>query len=153
MKQLALRYLSFEDLTTKELHDILQLRTRIFVVEQDCPYLEVDGQDPKSLHILGYFAGQFNAYLRIVFPPVDSETYHIGRVVVGPDLRKKGLGTELIKAALKWTQEHAATPKIRVQAQEHLKPWYETLNFHSISEPYPWDGIPHIDMEWRASSS
>ncbi len=153
MKQLALRFLPFDDLTTRELHDILQLRTRVFVVEQECAYLEVDGQDPKSLHILGYFAGQFNAYLRIVYPSIDSETYHIGRVVVDPDFRKKGMGTQLMKAAMEWIQKHAASPKIRVQAQEHLQPWYESLNFHPISDTYPWDGIPHIDMEWRSTSS
>ena len=147
MSKLAYRCISFSELNLWEWHDIVQLRTDVFVVEQKCPYPEIDGRDLVSQHLLGYYGGGFHAYARIVPPSANDDHFHIGRVVVRKGYRGSGLGKELMRACVKWIQSQETDAGIHVQAQAHLKDWYNSMGFCVIGPPYDWDGIPHVDME------
>ncbi len=137
---------TFDELSIYELHDLLQLRSEVFVVEQDCVYQDVDGKDPKALHVLGFVKDKLVAYTRCFPPGVYFEEAAIGRVVVDMEYRKYKLGHEIMKASLEAIQKHYRTEKVKLSAQEHLKKFYETHGFHQVGEGYLEDGIPHIAM-------
>jgi ElaA protein len=145
MKTLSTRTLQFEQLSIYELHDILQLRSSVFVVEQDCVYQDMDGADFKSTHILGYAAGQFAAYSRIL-PPDEKDIVHIGRVLVAQKFRKQRLGRQIMDQSIKFCRSTYAKNPVVLAAQCYLKHFYESLGFKAISEDYLMDGIPHLDM-------
>lgn len=149
---IATRCLPFGSLSIHEWHDIVRLRVDVFVVEQECPYREIDGRDIHAQHMLVYGGGELNGYARILFPENSDKAFHIGRVVLRASHRGRGWGTDLMVACLRWIQKREAQATVRVQAQAHLQPWYEDLGFYLISdEPYDWDGIPHVDMEIQLS--
>jgi len=137
----------FSELTTDEFHDILQLRINTFVVEQDCPYSELDGKDRKAYH---YFAktddGQIAAYTRIFKPGDYYEEPSIGRVVVNPEFRGEGLGYELMKGSVASIEELFGERNIKIGAQKYLKDFYESLGFKKLGDEYLEDGIPHVYM-------
>ncbi len=136
----------FEDLSVYELHDLLRLRTDIFVVEQACAYAEIDGRDPACIHILGRdAAGVVIAYARII-PPAESGRPHIGRVVVRKDMRGNGFARELILFTLATLFELYGSMRSELAAQAHLEKFYAGFGFKRIGGEYPWDGIPHVDM-------
>jgi len=137
---------SFEDLNTNELYDLLQLRSEIFVVEQDCVYQDIDGKDDKALHILGYVDGVLAAYTRCFAPGDYFKQASIGRVVVRQSFRGKDYGHEIMKASMFAIQEHFHTSEIKLSAQTYLKAFYESHGFHCVGEGYLEDGIPHIGM-------
>ena len=137
---------SFDELTTIELHNLLQLRSEVFVVEQDCVYQDIDGKDFKALHIIGQKDGKVVAYTRCFAPGIYFEQAAIGRVVVPKDQRAFGYGHVIMKASLKAIKEHYKTENIKLSAQEHLKKFYESHGFSQIGEGYLEDGIPHIAM-------
>jgi ElaA protein len=149
MSKLAYRCVSFSELNLWEWHDIVRLRTDVFVVEQECPYPEIDGQDEKSQHLLGYFAGGLNAYARIVPPSENGDNFHVGRVVVRKGFRGIGLGREVMGYCLQWIQAQGTAAGIHVQAQTHLMDWYNSMGFRKLAGPYDWDGISHVDMEFK----
>mgnify|MGYP005808189313 CR=1 FL=1 len=136
----------FEELSVHELHDILQLRSEVFVVEQDCVYQDVDGKDPKALHVLGFINNKTVAYTRCFPPGVYFKEAAIGRVVVEMEHRKFKLGHEIMKASMEAIKKHYHTENVKLSAQEHLRKFYETHGFHQIGEGYLEDGIPHIAM-------
>ncbi len=136
----------FDTLTVLELHDLLRLRSDVFVVEQQCIYPEIDGQDPSAMHILGIAPkGELAAYARIL-PPQTDGVPHLGRFVVHPDHRGSGLGHALIRVALaeaaRWTGRTASA----LAAQTHLEALYAQHGFERSGADYDWDGIPHVDM-------
>lgn len=137
---------SFDELTIYELHDILQLRSEVFVVEQDCVYQDIDGKDQKALHIIGYKNEKVVAYTRCFPPRVYFEEAAIGRVVVAQGERKYGYGHDIMKASIQAIDNVFQTENIKLSAQTHLKKFYETHGFHQIGEGYLEDGIPHIAM-------
>lgn len=140
------RALEFNALTTLELHDLLQLRTNVFVVEQNCPYLEVDGADPTALHVLGTTSsGELIAYARVLVPGADGLP-HIGRVVVQAQHRGAGLGRACMSKAIDAVQGKYGGPRCALSAQAHLQPFYRSFGFIPIGAEYLLDGIPHIDM-------
>lgn len=138
---------TFEELSLNELYDILRLRTEIFVVEQNCPYQELDENDQKSIHLLCKIKGHLVGYLRILFPGVVFENFTIGRVVVSNDFRKMGIAREMMLLAIDKIETEFHSSKIMISAQTYLINFYENLDFKPIGEEYLEDNIPHIDMQ------
>lgn len=138
---------SFSELTTSELYQILQLRSEVFVVEQDCVYQDIDFKDQKALHVLGFKNDTIIAYTRIFKPGYYFENSSIGRVVVKESERKFGYGHELIKVSIKAIETEFKVTEITISAQLYLKKFYESHGFIQIGETYLEDGIPHIRMD------
>lgn len=139
-------FLSFNDLDAATLYAIMALRQRVFVVEQNCVYLDADGADPKCLHLIGVLEGQIVAYLRVVPPGVKFAEASIGRVVTAPEARGKGIGRELVTEGIARTHALFPNQPIRIGAQQYLEAFYGSLGFVTQSEPYDEDGIPHVEM-------
>jgi len=137
---------TFEELSIHELHDLLLLRSEVFVVEQDCVYQDVDGKDPKALHVLGLVNNKIVAYTRCFAQGIYFEEASIGRVVVDMEHRKFKLGHEIMKASMEAIKKYYNTEKVKLSAQEYLQEFYKTLGFHQIGEGYLEDGIRHIAM-------
>ena len=137
----------FSELNTTELYEILQLRSEVFVVEQDCVYQDIDFKDQKSLHIIGYKNDKIVAYTRIFKPGDYFDNASIGRVLVVASERKYGFGHELMKASIVAIKEHFKVTEITISAQKYLKKFYETHQFIQVGEEYLEDGIPHIRMD------
>jgi ElaA protein len=138
---------NFKELTTKELYNILQLRSEVFVVEQDCVYQDVDYKDQKALHIFGFKNDKIVAYTRIFKPGDYFENASIGRVVVAEIERKFGFGHKIMKASITAIKTHFKVDKITISAQKYLKKFYESHRFIQVGEEYLEDGIPHIRMD------
>lgn len=136
----------FTQLNTTELYDLLQLRSEVFVVEQDCVYQDIDGKDEKALHILGYKNKKLVAYTRVFKPGDYFEAASIGRVVVAVNERKNKFGYDIMNAAMEAVKKQFNTNKITISAQTYLKRFYNKLGFFETGEPYLEDGIPHIKM-------
>lgn len=138
---------NFFDLTITELYQILQLRSEVFVVEQDCVYQDIDFKDQKALHILGVKNDTIIAYTRIFKPGHYFENASIGRVVVKESERKFGYGHELMNVSIQAIETEFKVQKITISAQLYLKKFYESHGFIQIGETYLEDGIPHIRMD------
>jgi len=136
----------FYELTIDELYALLQLRSEVFVVEQDCVYQDIDYKDQKALHILGYKDEKLVAYTRLFKGGDYFEYASIGRVVVREAVRKFGYGHDIIRASISAIFEEYGEKKIKISAQTYLKKFYETHGFYQIGEGYLEDGIPHIAM-------
>ena len=136
----------FKELNTTELYQVLQLRTEIFVVEQDCVYQDMDGKDQKALHVLGYKNSELVAYTRIFSPGDYFKEASIGRVVVKQSERKHKHGYEIMVSSINAIKLNFKTDKIRISAQTYLKRFYNNLGFNEVGEEYLEDGIPHIHM-------
>ena len=138
--------LTAAELTATQLHDILRLRVDVFVVEQQCPYPDVDGLDllTTTRHLLATTADGLAAYSR--FLP-DDDAVRLGRVVVAPAHRATGLGRELVSRSLAVCARHWPGLPVRIAAQAHLRDFYGGFGFMVSSEPYDEDGILHVDMQ------
>jgi len=137
---------TFSELNTQELYAILQLRSEIFVVEQDCVYQDLDGKDKKALHVLGIKHNKIVAYTRIFKPGDYFEYASIGRVAVAQDERKYGYGREIMHASIKAIKRAFGVSQIKLSAQTYLLKFYGDLGFNPTGEGYLEDGIPHIAM-------
>ena len=133
---------AFDELTIRELYAIVALREAVFVVEQNCPYLDADGVDPQSRHLWADADGTLHAYLRIVPAGVKFPEVSIGRVITAPIARGTGLGKRLMKHGIAL----AGAVPIKIAAQAHLEKFYTELGFARTSDVYDDDGIPHVDM-------
>ncbi len=136
----------FHALKVQELYEILQLRSAIFVVEQDCVYQDVDGKDSKALHVIGTKNGKVVAYTRIFKPGDYFEVSSIGRVAVCKEKRKYGYGIIIMNASIKAIQDNFNATQIKLSAQTYLIKFYKDLGFKETGETYLEDGIPHIQM-------
>ena len=136
----------FEELELQELYDVLQLRSEIFVVEQDCVYQDIDGKDDKALHVLGVEQKELVAYTRCFPPGFYFEEAAIGRVVVGKSARTKNYGHAILEASINAIRENFETDTIRLSAQKYLTRFYESHGFQQTGDGYLEDGIPHIAM-------
>lgn len=134
---------TFSELTNEELFKIFKERVAIFVVEQNCPYQEIDDLDPISLHHFFEEEGEIIAYDRI-YPK--GQTVHIGRVIVDSRYRKAGLGLKLLEESLDIIAEKFPDCKVEIEAQAHLQNFYGKVGFHTISSVYLVDDIPHVKM-------
>ena len=138
---------SFESLSVFELYDILRLRSEIFVVEQNCVYLDLDGKDQKALHLFGTFEGKIVAHARLLKPGISFVHASIGRVTVDAKYRERKWGHELMRQAIEGILEHYGATQITIGAQLYLKKFYESHGFVQTSEMYLEDDIPHIQMD------
>lgn len=141
----------FGELTLDELYSILELRSKVFIVEQNCLYNDPDGKDQVAWHLIGTEEDQLIAYSRILPPGVVYTDPAIGRVVTSPLKRKSGLGRELMTRAIKHCEDLFGKTSITLSAQAYLKKFYESLGFSAIGDEYLDDGIPHIKMTSKPS--
>jgi len=137
---------TFSELTTTELYDVLQLRSEVFVVEQDCVYQDIDGKDQKALHVLGYKDETLVAYTRIFKPGDYFKEASIGRVVVRQNERAFKYGYAIMETSISAINTQFKAITIKISAQEYLKTFYTNLGFQQQGNPYLEDGIPHIAM-------
>jgi ElaA protein len=136
----------FETLTVSELYCILKLRSEVFVVEQNCVYLDADGKDLAAHHLCGWLHNQLVAYCRILPPGLSYPEASIGRVLTHSAHRKDGYGKQLMKRAIQKTYSLYPVPAIKIGAQQYLLAFYTNLGFQAVGEPYLEDDIPHITM-------
>jgi ElaA protein len=136
----------FNELTTKELYNLLQLRSEVFVVEQDCAYQDIDGEDKKALHVLGYKNENLIAYTRVFEAGDYFKEASIGRVVVAKNERQYKYGYKIMKASIEAVEDNFKENKIIISAQTYLKKFYNNLGFIETGKEYLEDGIPHKKM-------
>ena len=137
----------FLELSTNELYAMLQLRSEVFVVEQNCVYQDIDGKDQKAIHVLGYSEGILVAYSRLFKPKDYFEYASIGRVIVKASHRDKKLGHELMRVSIDAITTLFQETKITISAQLYLQKFYESHGFVVVGESYLEDDIPHIEMK------
>jgi ElaA protein len=152
---LTWRCAPFDELTPREVHDMYQLRVAVFVLEQECPFQDVDGADLASWHLLGFSPsplgegrgeGQLVAYARLVPAGVKFAEPSIGRVATAQTVRGTGLGRELMKRSIERSDALWPGLPVRIGAQQRLERFYQSLGFETVSDMYLEDGIPHIEM-------
>lgn len=148
MTKVAIKH--YKDLTKDELHDIIALRIAVFVVEQDCPYQELDGKDKDAFHMIITEKGETIGTLRILKPGVSYNEAAIGRVVSHPNHRGKKLGHLMMKEAMQFVKNEMKEKALRLSAQTHLMGYYEKYGFKSTGKEYLEDGIPHTEMLFEA---
>ena len=136
----------FAELTPYELYSILQLRNEVFIVEQNCPYPDMDNKDLKSWHLMGFLEDKLMAYSRLLAPGISYSESSIGRIVSSPSARKTGVGKKLVKESIEQIKNLFKTDTIRIGAQLYLKSFYESFGFVQDGEIYLEDNIPHIIM-------
>ena len=142
------RFAPFDQLTAREVHDLYQARVAVFVVEQTCPFQDVDGLDPACWHLLGRrdAHGPLLAYCRLVPPGVKYDEPSIGRVLTTKEGRGTGVGRALMEQAIARCAAMWPGKTLRIGAQQYLEKFYGSLGFTRASEPYDEDGIMHIEM-------
>ena len=138
---------NYNELTIDELYGLLQLRSKVFVVEQDCVYQDIDGKDQISLHVIGKNNNIIVAYTRLFKEGDYFKEASIGRVVVDTNFRHFKYGSVIMKASITAIQNHFNTSEIKISAQLYLKDFYNSFGFKSIGNSYLEDGIPHIAMK------
>ena len=140
----------FSELTPDDLYAALQLRQIVFVVEQNCAYLDADGVDRLAEHLLGWQvidgSRRLVAYARLLPPRVKYDEPSIGRVITHPDVRGSGAGKALMQEAIRRVEESGWGGEIRIAAQMYLERFYEAYGFRRVTEPYTEDDIWHVDM-------
>jgi ElaA protein len=145
--QMVWHWLPFEQLNTVQLYQAMQLRQRVFVLEQTCAFQDADGIDLHAWHVLGYLPnGELGAYARIVPPGKAFEYPSIGRVVTAPELRGNGAGYELMQQAMAQAARLFPECAIKIGAQAHLQRFYGRFGFQAVGDLYDEDGISHIQM-------
>lgn len=142
----TIKWLKFDELTASQIYAVLRLRAEIFVVEQNCAYLDPDGKDVAALHLLISEQGVLNAYLRLYFSKDANNTLIFGRVVTALHARRKGLAKLLMQELLSYCETHFPNHVIECSAQFYLQQFYESFGFKTVDVPYDEDGIPHIKM-------
>ncbi|MGK7294926.1 MAG: GNAT family N-acetyltransferase [Candidatus Wenzhouxiangella sp. M2_3B_020] len=141
------RLKAFDELSRRELYAVLGARVAVFVVEQDCPYQEIDGRDGDALHLAAWTPdGSLAAYARILPPGTRFDQPSIGRVLTAAGHRRTGLGQTLMRRAIAEARSRFPGDDIRISAQCYLERFYTGLGFRIDSDPYDEDGIPHVDM-------
>lgn len=137
----------FKELLPGELYDIMQLRQQVFIVEQNCHYLDADGKDVKSYHLTGRNEkNELAAYARIVFPGVSYTEVSIGRVITAHEYRRTGLGILLMEESLKQIEHIYGKVPVRIGAQVYLVDFYKKFGFETEGDIYFEDGIKHVIM-------
>jgi ElaA protein len=137
---------TFSELSLHQLYFLLQLRSEVFVVEQNCVYQDIDGKDLKALHVLGIKNNKIIAYTRCFKPGDYFKEASIGRVVVAKNERSHNYGYDIMKASINAIETTFKTTTIKISAQTYLKKFYNNLGFIETGLSYLEDGIPHIAM-------
>jgi ElaA protein len=136
----------FDELTPVQLYALLQLRSEVFVVEQNCVFLDADDKDQEADHLMGFQNNKLVAYTRLIPPGAIYEQASIGRVVTSPAARGSGAGKELMQKSIEAVYDLYGRLPIKIGAQLYLKKFYESFDFRQISDVYMEDGIEHIYM-------
>ncbi len=143
----------FDEIPSRHFYAILAARVAVFVVEQDCPYQDVDGQDFEALHVTAWGSDDsVLAYARILPPGTRFAEPSIGRVLTTEAARGTGLGRALMEQCLAVTEQRFPGQALRISAQQYLEAFYCSLGFETVHGPYPEDGIPHLEMLRQAVS-
>ncbi len=137
---------ALDDLPARDLYALMKLRVDVFVVEQACPYPELDGKDVDALHLRLLADGELLAAARILKTEGEDKPVKIGRVVVSPAHRGKRLGDSVMQEAIREAERLYPGRPIALSAQSHLERFYRSLGFLPVSDEYLEDGIPHVDM-------
>ena len=137
----------YDELNLTELYELLRLRVEVFVVEQNCPFQDLDRQDDKAYHLLGYTEdNELAAYARLFDAGISYEEVAIGRVAVSGAHRRMGLGQELMRQAIAYCEVLYGPQPIKIGAQQYLEQFYQSFGFRQCGEGYLEDGIPHMPM-------
>jgi ElaA protein len=155
---LAWRCAPYPELALDELYALLQLRSLVFVVEQQCPFLDADGDDDRAWHLLGWTTSArarpvLAAYARLFVPGAKYAEASIGRVVSHPDVRRGGAGRALMAEALRQLDALAPGAPVRIGAQKYLERFYASFGFARAGDDYLEDGIVHLEMVRPAGAS
>jgi ElaA protein len=139
---------NFHKLSLEELYALMALRQEVFIVEQDCPYLDADGKDQKGWHLMGWNKkGELLACARLLPAGVSYPDHaSIGRVVTSEKIRRTGQGIRLMQIAMYWCEQLFPKTPLKISAQCYLQKFYESFGFQAVGEPYLEDDIPHIAM-------
>jgi len=146
------QWLKFDQMTPVQMEAMYQLRQAIFIIEQECFYLDIDGQDNQAIHLLGWSGDRLVATLRVFesYSDYQSDTGEnrasIGRICTHASFRKNGIGQELVAKAVEFIRQNFMGQPIKIGAQFYLKQFYQNFGFKQISEIYQEDGIDHIHM-------
>ncbi|MBX2877693.1 MAG: GNAT family N-acetyltransferase [Saprospiraceae bacterium] len=145
---IVFKCLAFDKLSLQQLYAIMALRQAVFVVEQNCPYVDADNKDQAAYHLMALTAdGTLVAYARLLPPDTSYPIYaSIGRVITHTAVRRTGLGRQLMKQALEWINNLWDYPSIKISAQTYLIPFYESFGFEKQGAIYLEDNAPHIAM-------
>lgn len=148
MTNISFQCLSFNELTPIQLYQIMAIRQEVFVVEQNCPYLDADGQDLEGWHLMGFDDdNELVAYIRFLPVDVSYENYaSFGRVLTSKKVRGMGVGKLLMQKCMELIPTLFKTAPVKIGAQLYLKAFYESYGFKSVGEEYLEDGIPHVKM-------
>ena len=144
--ELAFRWTRLQDMGGPEVHALLMARAQVFVVEQQCPYLDPDPLDVDAWHLLAHAGDALVGCVRAVPPGLKYDEPSIGRVLVVEAFRGRGLAVALMREAIAGTQARWPGQGIRISAQAYLLRFYATLGFEQVGDAYDEDGIPHIEM-------
>lgn len=140
------RLKQFDELSLQELYAIMYLRQEVFVVEQNCAFIDADGKDQQCWHLSGLCQGELAVYARIVPPGVIYAEPSVGRIVSAPKFRHLGYGRQLMVEALRVLEQLYGRVPVKIEAQLYLKEFYESYDFVAKDEPYILDNILHIKM-------
>ena len=144
MNAMELKVKRFGEMEAGELYAVLKARVDVFVVEQNCPYPELDGLDRDAVHVWLEEDGKILAYLRVMDRGAESEDVSIGRVLATE--RRRGLGTRVLQEGIRAAKEYFGAERIYLEAQTAAKSLYERQGFRTVSDVFPLDGIPHVKM-------
>ena len=145
--ELKLHKKTFGELTLDELYELLRVRSEVFVVEQNCVYQDMDGDDKQSIHLWLTKGDRVVALARVCPAGVHLNEISIGRVITTE--RGKGYGEQIMRAAIAAAVEHFGATLIEIEAQEYAQGFYEKVGFHRVSDLFMLDNIPHIRMQWK----
>lgn len=137
---------AFNNLAPSELYQVMRLRSEVFVVEQNCVFLDADNKDEQCLHFMGWIEKDLVAYTRIAPPGYIYEEPSIGRVVTSPAYRRNKIGYVLMEKSIEQCKKVFGNTPIKIGAQYYLKNFYASFGFKQISDIYLEDGIEHIYM-------
>lgn len=146
MQNTTLHIKTFQELTVDELYELLMVRTEVFVVEQDCVYQDMDGDDKEAIHVWITEGDKVVALARVCPAGVHLPTISIGRVIT--TVRGNGYGKQIMLAAIDVAVERFGATSIDIEAQEYAKGFYQGVGFKQTSDTFILDGIPHIKMTW-----
>ena len=146
-QELVLHKKSFQELMVDELYELLRVRSEVFVVEQNCVYQDMDGDDQKSIHLWLTVAGKVVALARVCPAGTHMKEISIGRVITTE--RNKGYGRQIMLQAIEAAKEHFGAKQIDIEAQEYARGFYESVGFKQSSDTFMLDGILHIKMTWK----
>ena len=136
----------FNELSAEEMYTVLCVRQEVFVLEQECLYLDADGKDRKSFHLMGFDGNELMAYARIVEPGISYEEVSIGRILSSKNARGTGAGVELMNQALTRIELMYGKVPVRISAQSYLEKFYKKFGFEPTGKEYLEDEIPHMEM-------